>query len=78
MEASHVQVERELELATEPSGTLEGEFVRTASMREHFLAIVRSSLLLKIGLVLVVIAVFLAIFGPIIVPKSTDTGVRTA
>ena len=40
-------------------------------MREHFLAIVRSSLLLKIGLVLVAIAVFLAIFGPIIVPKST-------
>lgn len=77
---SQPESERELEGGGEPSGVLEGELIRTATRREHFVTLLRQSLLLKVGLLLVVVAVFLTIFGPLVAPKSTTaaTGVIDA
>jgi peptide/nickel transport system permease protein len=65
---SQVEHERELEAHLPAPGLLEGELIRVATMRHHFLLLVKESLMLKIGLFIAAAAIFLAIFGPTIVP----------
>ena len=72
-QAGQVEAGRELEAHAGPSGVLSGELVRTPTRREHFRVLVRRSLLLKVGLLLVAVALFLTVFGPIIAPHPTTT-----
>ena len=68
---STVAGEFDLEAHGHHGELLEGEVPLTVSMRRHFWLLVKGSLLLKIGLTMVCIMVFLTIFGPIIAPDST-------
>jgi peptide/nickel transport system permease protein len=52
-------------------GLVEAKSQSGVTRWQHFKLLIRESLLLKVGVVIVFAAVFLAIFGPIIAPKST-------
>ncbi len=68
------EVEYELQSGVHvPSAMEGGELVRSASMREHFVALLRQSLLLKVGLTLFAITLFLTCFGPLLAPDSTTS-----
>jgi len=70
MGGPNIAIERELD--TQASlGLQENELVRAATMREHFVSILKGSLLTKIGLLFVIIFVILAIIGPYITPYNT-------
>lgn len=71
-QVGQVEAERELEGHVGASGVLSGELVRAPTRWEHFRVLLRQSLLLKVGLFLVAVAVFMAIFGPLIVPYETE------
>lgn len=71
MSTTQFEVERELEGHAPASGMLSGELLRSATRREHFATLVRRSLLLKLGLLIVAVALFLTVFGPIVAPQST-------
>jgi peptide/nickel transport system permease protein len=66
------QLETELELEHHVSGHPE-ELVAEATRWQHFRDLVRRSWLLRIGLVVVAISIFLAAFGPMIAPKDTTS-----
>jgi peptide/nickel transport system permease protein len=72
-QAGQIGFERDLEAHAEPTGVLSGELVRAPTRWEHFRTLVRQSLLLKVGLLLVAIALFLTVFGPLIAPHPTTT-----
>ena len=65
-------VEAERGLETQVSmGLHEEALVRAATMREHFVSIIKASLLAKIGALFVGIFVLLAIIGPYVAPFNT-------
>lgn len=70
MGGPNIAIERELD-SQASLGLQENELVRAATMREHFVSILKGSLLTKIGLVFVIIFVLLAIIGPYITPYNT-------
>lgn len=65
------QIEAELELEAHMGA--DDELVAEASRWAHFKSLVRNSWMVKIGLFIVVIAVFLTAFGPIIAPQPLET-----
>lgn len=70
MGGPNVAAERELETQVS-MGLHEEALVRAATMREHFVSIIRASLLAKVGAVFVFIFVLLAIIGPYVAPFDT-------
>ena len=70
MGGPNIAMERELE-SQASLGLQKNELVRAATMREHFVSILKGSLLTKIGLLLVIVFVMLAIIGPYITPFDT-------
>jgi peptide/nickel transport system permease protein len=60
------------ELEVEGLANAGGEEVGGITRRQHFLLLLRKSIVLKIGVLLVFVAVFLAIFGPALAPKPTE------
>lgn len=63
------EVEREFELAAhDPS--LGGGLVQTPTRRQHARQLIRESLLLKVGIAIVVVALILAVIGPWIAPHD--------
>jgi len=65
------QLESEYQLEHHLPSHPEAELVSEATRWQHFKELVGKSWLLKIGLVIVAIAIFLAAFGPMIAPKPT-------
>lgn len=70
MGGPNIAIERQLD-SQASLGLQENELVRAATMREHFVSILKGSLLTKIGLLFVIVFVLLAIFGPYITPYDT-------
>lgn len=70
MGGPNVAAERELETQVS-MGLHEEALVRAATMREHFVSIIKASLLAKVGAVFVFIFVLLAIIGPYVAPFDT-------
>ena len=70
MGGPNIAIERELD-SQASLGLQENELVRAATMREHFVSILKGSLLTKIGLFFVIVFVLLAIIGPYITPYNT-------
>ena len=66
------QLEAEYEMEHQDSPRDEG-LVAEASRWAHFKQLVRESFMLKLGLVIVAIALFLTAFGPMIAPKPLET-----
>lgn len=70
MGGPNIAIERELD-SQASLGLQENELIRAATMREHFVSILKGSLLTKIGLFFVIVFVLLAIIGPYITPYNT-------
>lgn len=70
MGGANLEMERELE-AHVSSGHHDDQLIHAATMREHFVAIIKGSLLAKVGAFFVFAFVMLAIIGPYVVPFNT-------
>ncbi|MEZ5100006.1 MAG: ABC transporter permease [Thermoleophilia bacterium] len=66
------QLETEYELEHGGHSAMESDLVEEASRWQHFKELVRTSWMLKIGLLLVFAAIFLTIFGPMIAPHPLE------
>lgn len=69
---AHAETERELEGHLPGELEVEGEELGQTRPWAHFKQLARDSLLLKTALVLVAIAIFLTIFGPVIAPQDLE------